>query len=73
MEKMGYITREQNRTDQREKIISCTNKGKNVFKLAECEATDVRQESIESLTSEEMIGICNSLEKINSKLKSLKS
>ena len=73
MEKMGYITREQNRTDQREKIISSTNKGKNVFKLAECEAADVRQESIESLTSEEMIGICNSLEKINSKLKSLKS
>jgi len=73
MEKMGYITREQNRTDQREKIISSTNKGKNVFKLAECEATDVRQETIENLTSEEMVSICNSLEKINSKLKSLKS
>jgi len=73
MEKMGYITREQNRTDQREKIISCTNKGKNVFKLAECEATDVRQETIENLTSEEMVSVCNSLEKINSKLKSLKS
>ena len=73
MEKMGYITREQNRTDQREKIISCTNKGKNVFKLAACEATDVRQETIENLTSEEMVSICNSLEKINSKLKSLKS
>jgi DNA-binding MarR family transcriptional regulator len=72
MEGIGYIKRVKNGKDQREKIISCTDKGGNIFKLAECKAADVRHQSIEKLTRQEQSNLCKSLEKINSKLKSLK-
>ena len=73
MEKNGYILRTQARNDQRENIISATPRGKSLFKSAQKRAIEVRGEVFSFLSPDDEISFCNSLQKINSKLKKLQN
>ena len=73
MEKNGYILRTQARNDQRENIISATPRGKSLFKSAQKQAIEVRGEVFSFLSPDDEISFCNSLQKINSKLKKLQN
>lgn len=73
MEKSGYILRTQAKYDQRENIISATPKGESLFRSAQKQAIEVKEEVFNFLSSDDETNFCKSLQKINSKLKKLQN
>lgn len=71
MEQGGYILRTQAKHDQRENIISTTTKGDSLFRSAQKQAIEVREEVFNFSSPEQNINLSDSLQKINSKLKEL--